>query len=84
MLRDTLILQIDQVRFIQLDGTNLAYDTEPASIEITQEGVGIEALSDNIWQVYPNPAQDRLIIKNKRSAQRQSQIRLYNLQGKLV
>ncbi|MEL7534171.1 MAG: T9SS type A sorting domain-containing protein, partial [Bacteroidota bacterium] len=25
-----------------------------------------------------------LIIKNKRSAQRQSQIRLYNLQGKLV
>ncbi|MEM6346694.1 MAG: T9SS type A sorting domain-containing protein [Bacteroidota bacterium] len=83
-IRDTLRLTISNVRLIRLDDTDIPYDTEPALVEITQEVTSIADISPNDWQIYPNPAQDRLIIRDKRSAQRPKQIKLYDLQGRIV
>ncbi|MFK7923323.1 MAG: T9SS type A sorting domain-containing protein [Bacteroidia bacterium] len=84
LLRDTLRLEITNVRLIRLDGADIPYDTEVALVEVTQEVTGISDLALDLWQVFPNPAQDQIIIKAKRSAQRQTRLTLYNLQGQIV
>ncbi|MEM6346693.1 MAG: T9SS type A sorting domain-containing protein [Bacteroidota bacterium] len=83
-LRDTLRMEIDNVRLIRLDGTEIPYDTEPTVVEVTQEVTAIPRLAQELWQVHPNPAQDRLVVRARRSPQGQSQLKLYNLQGELV
>ncbi|MEL6803644.1 MAG: T9SS type A sorting domain-containing protein, partial [Bacteroidota bacterium] len=84
LIRDTLRMEISNVRLIRRDDTDIPYDTEIAEIEVTQEVTSLGDLGAEDWLIFPNPAQDMLIVEAKRSAKRQSNIRLYNLQGQLL
>ncbi|MEL6593833.1 MAG: T9SS type A sorting domain-containing protein, partial [Bacteroidota bacterium] len=84
ILRDTMRFEISGVRLIRKDDTPIPYDTEIATIEVTQEVTNLSNDLSSQWLVYPNPAQNELIIEARRSAKRQTNIRLYNLQGKLL
>ncbi|MFK7923324.1 MAG: T9SS type A sorting domain-containing protein [Bacteroidia bacterium] len=84
LIRDTLRLEITNVRLIRLDDTDIPYDTEIAEVVLTQEVTALADFESDFWTVYPNPAQDQIVIKAKRSAKRQTKLTLYNSQGQIV
>ena len=82
-ITDTLVFEVSDVRMIRLDGSEIPVNPQSTSLIVSDDPTSLdEDILSSACTLFPNPANDRLFIRHE--LQEQLDIRIYDLNGKLL